>query len=58
MAAEQPSLEITEFAGLVTNRGDFGGPPGAAEEQDNIGVFSENELQVRKGLRPLRFDAT
>lgn len=56
MAAEQPGIEITEFVGLVTNRGDFGGPPGAAEEQDNIGVFSENELQVRKGLRLVRFE--
>lgn len=56
MSQEKPAVEITEFAGLVSNRGDFGGPPGAADEQKNLQVVSENEWSVRKGLRPVSFE--
>lgn len=57
MASESSEpLEITKFPGLVTNQGEFGGPPGGAEVQENVTIVAENELRVRLGMRPVLFE--
>lgn len=56
MAREETAVDITEFAGLLTNRGDYSGPPGGAEAQDNVMIVAEGQLEVRKGHRPVNFE--
>jgi hypothetical protein len=56
MAAETVGIDVTEFAGLLTNRGDYSGPPGGAEVQENVTIVAEGELRVRQGLRPVSFE--
>lgn len=57
--AEPKSRVITpiqDYAGLQTNAGPMGGPPGAAAEQVNLAVNVPGELAARPGHRKVRFD--
>lgn len=56
MAQQDKNETDFEFAGIVSNVGDFGGPVGGAEVQENVCVLSEFELRVRSGFRPLVFE--
>ena len=56
MAREEKSVSITEFAGLITNVGDFSGPDGGTTVQENLQVLSEGELRVRQGYRDVAWD--
>ena len=56
MAREEKSVSITEFAGLITNVGDFSGPDGGTTVQENVQVLSEGELRVRQGYRDVAWD--
>jgi hypothetical protein len=57
--AEKPQarVEIREWLGLVSNRGPFGAKPGAAKVLKNLRVLSSGQLEVRGGMRALRFES-
>jgi len=56
--AEKPlaRVEIREWLGLVSNRGPFASKPGAAKVLKNLRVVSPGQLEVRGGIRALRFE--
>lgn len=58
MAREsEKQLEIAEFSGLMTNMGDYVGPPGGTDVQENVTIVTEGELRIRSGTREVSFEA-
>jgi len=57
--AEKPlaKVEIREWDGLVSNRGPFAGKPGAAKVLKNLRIVSPGQLEVRGGIRALKFES-
>jgi hypothetical protein len=57
--AEKPKsrIVVTEWTGLVSNRGPFVGKPGDAREQVNIRAIAPGVLAVRNGMRPVYFES-
>ena len=55
--AERPlqNIKIREFPGLVSNRGPFVGKPGETTVQINVRSVRPGILEVRGGLRELKF---
>lgn len=55
--AERPerTVRIREFSGLVSNRGAFAGKPGDAKLLKNCHIRAPGQLEVRGGLRKVRF---
>jgi hypothetical protein len=51
----QSTLRIREWKGLVSNRGPFFPQPGAAKVQINLRCISPGILEVRGGMRPLKY---
>lgn len=52
-----PSVEIMDFPGMITNLDERDLPPGAASEQVNVCSLIGGELQVRRGIREVTFEA-
>ncbi|KKL66574.1 hypothetical protein LCGC14_1147500 [marine sediment metagenome] len=57
--AEKPQdkVEIRDWLGLVSNRGPFTGKPGAAKVLKNLRVVSPGQLEVRGGMRAVKFES-
>lgn len=49
-------IVIRDFPGLLNNQDPRDLPPGAAERQTNINSRVGGELNVRRGLREVKFD--
>jgi hypothetical protein len=56
MADEPKALEMRDFAGLITNAGEFGGPSSGAKIQSNVTVVASQELRVRSGWREVTYE--
>lgn len=54
--AKAPIAPYTEFKGLVTNANPHNIPQGGAVKQTNLTILRQGELEVRAGLREVRFD--
>lgn len=53
----QVEVKIEDFQGMATNADPTDLPPGLAAEQLNVGGIERGILTLRRGLRPLSFDA-
>ena len=53
----QVEVKIEDFRGMATNADPTDLPPGLAAEQVNVGSLERGVLTLRRGLRPLTFDA-
>ncbi len=51
------SIVIRDWTGLVSNRGPFVGKPGDARILTNLRCLVPGVLEVRAGLRPVKFEA-
>lgn len=55
---DQPQrVEIVDFAGMIDNVDPRDLPPGAAQLQINAVSLKMGELQVRRGLKDVTFEA-
>jgi hypothetical protein len=50
-------VKIEDFQGMATNADPTDLPPGLSAEQVNVNGLKRGELSLRRGLRPLTFDA-
>lgn len=57
MARPAVSIVIRDWTGLVSNRGPFVGKPGDAKVLTNLRCRTPGVLEVRAGLRPVKFEA-
>ena len=53
----QVEVKIEDFRGMATNVDPADLPPGLAAEQSNVTGIERGILTLRRGLRPLSFDA-
>ena len=57
MARPAVSIVIRDWTGLVSNRGPFVGKPGDAKVLTNLRCRTPGVLEVRAGIRPVKFEA-
>ena len=57
MERPQQTITIRDFTGLVSNRGPLVGKPGDARVLKNLRCRTPGVLEVRGGLRPVKFEA-
>jgi len=50
------TVELRDFPGLITNMDPNDLPPGAAQVQINIVSVVAGELQVRQGIKEVKFE--